>query len=96
MTDFYSQNRCVCSTRSHGPLLCAFCLSFHFNECLKTIYIFAISIRHTQILKLPTLAMISKICIMLLFTDLFPARYRIGRPRRTEAWRLGCTSLLSH
>ena len=29
MTDFYSQNRCVCSTRSHGPLLCAFCLSFH-------------------------------------------------------------------
>ena len=32
MTDFYSQNRCVCSTRSHGPLLCAFCLSFHFNE----------------------------------------------------------------
>ena len=32
MTDFYSQNRCVCSTRSHGPLLCAFCLSFHFKE----------------------------------------------------------------
>ena len=32
MTDFYSQNRCVCSTRSHGPLLCAFCLSFHFNR----------------------------------------------------------------
>ena len=32
MTDFYSQNRCVCSTRSHGPLLCAFCLSFHFNN----------------------------------------------------------------
>ena len=31
MTDFYSQNRCVCSTRSHGPLLCAFCLSFHFK-----------------------------------------------------------------
>ena len=31
MTDFYSQNRCVCSTRSHGPLLCTFCLSFHFN-----------------------------------------------------------------
>ena len=31
MTDFYSQNRCVCSTRSHGPLLCAFFLSFHFN-----------------------------------------------------------------
>ena len=34
MTDFYSQNRCVCSTRSHGPLLCAFCLSFHFNDLL--------------------------------------------------------------
>ena len=32
MTDFYSQNRCVCSTRSHGPLLCAFCLSFHFKK----------------------------------------------------------------
>ena len=32
MTDFYSQNRCVCSTRSHGPLLCAFCLSFHFKS----------------------------------------------------------------
>ena len=32
MTDFYSQNRCVCSTRSHGPLLCAFCLSFHFKN----------------------------------------------------------------
>ena len=31
MTDFYSQNRCVCSTRSHGPLLCAFCLSFHYE-----------------------------------------------------------------
>ena len=33
MTDFYSQNRCVCSTRSRGPLLCAFCLSFHFKRC---------------------------------------------------------------
>ena len=32
MTDLYSQNRCVCSTRSHGPLPCAFCLSFHFNS----------------------------------------------------------------
>ena len=32
MTDFYSQNRCVSSTRSHGPLLCAFCLSFHFKK----------------------------------------------------------------
>ena len=31
MTDFYSQNRCVCSTRSHGPLLCAFCLCFYFK-----------------------------------------------------------------
>ena len=37
MTDFYSQNRCVCSTRSHGPLLCAFCLSFHFNASNRTI-----------------------------------------------------------
>ena len=36
MTDFYSHNRCVCSTRSHGPLLCAFCLSFHFNVVLST------------------------------------------------------------
>ena len=35
MTDFYSQNRCVCSTRSHGPLLCAFCLSFHFKDVFK-------------------------------------------------------------
>ena len=35
MTDFYSQNRCVCSTRSHGPLLCAFCLSFHFKVPIK-------------------------------------------------------------
>ena len=37
MTDFYSQNRCVCSTRSHGPLLCAFCLSFHFNKSYPSI-----------------------------------------------------------
>ena len=36
MTDFYSQNRCVCSTRSHGPLLCAFCLSFHFKNNSQT------------------------------------------------------------
>ena len=36
MTDFYSQNRCVCSTRSHGPLLCAFCLSFHFKGPIGT------------------------------------------------------------
>ena len=35
MTDFYSQNRCVCSTRSQGPLLCAFCLSFHFKSLVK-------------------------------------------------------------
>ena len=35
MTDFYSQNRCVCSTRSHGPLLCAFCLSFHFKDAVQ-------------------------------------------------------------
>ena len=31
LTDFDSQNRCVCSMRSHGPLLCAFCLCFHFK-----------------------------------------------------------------
>ena len=36
MTDFYSQNRCVCSTRSHGPLLYAFCLCFHFNDSSLT------------------------------------------------------------
>ena len=36
MIDFYSQNRCVCSTRSHGPLLCAFCLSFHL--CVGTTF----------------------------------------------------------
>ena len=36
MPDFYSQNRCVCSTRSHGPLLCAFCLSFHFKRHFQT------------------------------------------------------------
>ena len=37
MTDFYSQNRCVCSTRSHGPLLYAFCLCFHskYKEALN-------------------------------------------------------------
>ena len=40
MTDFYSQNRCVCSTRSHGPLLCAFCLSFHFNMRVHPIGIY--------------------------------------------------------
>ena len=38
MTDFYSQNRCVCSTRSHGPLLCAFCLSLHFNIIQRSKY----------------------------------------------------------
>ena len=37
MTDFYSQNRCVCSTRSHGPLLCAFCLSFHFKRATLSV-----------------------------------------------------------
>ena len=37
MTDFYSLNRCVCSTRSHGPLLCAFCLSFHFKMSMGQI-----------------------------------------------------------
>ena len=37
MTDFYSQNRCVCSTRSHGPLLCAFCLSFHFKMSMDAV-----------------------------------------------------------
>ena len=31
MTDFYPQNRDVCSTRSHGPLLYAFCLCFYFK-----------------------------------------------------------------
>ena len=38
MTDLYSQNRCVCSTRSHGPLLCAFCLSFHFKTSMTGTY----------------------------------------------------------
>ena len=38
MTDFYSQNRCACSTRSHGPLLCAFCLSFHFKKGDKALF----------------------------------------------------------
>ena len=38
MTDLYSQNRCVCSTRSHGPLLCAFCLSFHFKMSMGQRY----------------------------------------------------------
>ena len=32
LTDFDSQNRCLCSRRSHGPLLRAFCLCFHFNR----------------------------------------------------------------
>ena len=34
LINFYSQNRCLCSRRSHGPLLCAFCLCFHFNVCV--------------------------------------------------------------
>ena len=42
MTDFYSQNRCVCSTRSHGPLLCAFCLSFHFKLWIDILLFLAI------------------------------------------------------
>ena len=32
MTDFYPHNRGVCSTRSHGPLLYAFCLCFYFKS----------------------------------------------------------------
>ena len=31
LTDFDSQNRCLCSMRSHGTFLCAFCLCFHFK-----------------------------------------------------------------
>ena len=31
LTDFYSQNQCLCFRRSHGPLLRAFCLCFHFK-----------------------------------------------------------------
>ena len=31
LTDFDSQNRCLCSRRSHGPLVYAFCLCFHFK-----------------------------------------------------------------
>ena len=47
MTDFYSQNRCVCSTRSHGPMLCAFCLSFHFKEhCEKRVSASVVVIDH--------------------------------------------------
>ena len=44
MTDFYSQNRCVCSTRSHGPLLCAFCLSFHFKFGFRLGYSFGLGL----------------------------------------------------
>ena len=40
LTDFYSHNRCVCSTRSHGPLLCAFCLCFYFNIYRNTCFAF--------------------------------------------------------
>ena len=32
LIDFYSQNQCLCSSRSHGPLLCAFCLCFHIKQ----------------------------------------------------------------
>ena len=35
LTDFDSQNQCLCSRRSHGPLLCAFCLCFHYNNFMK-------------------------------------------------------------
>ena len=49
MTDFYSQNRCVCSTRSHGPLLCAFCLSFHFHIC-QTLDIYTTTLDDCHIL----------------------------------------------
>ena len=31
LTDFDSRNLCLCSRRSHGPLLCAFCLCFTFT-----------------------------------------------------------------
>ena len=48
MTDFYSQNRCVCSTRSHGRLLCAFCLSFHFN--IKQLHCKHIKVQFNQYL----------------------------------------------
>ena len=36
-TDFDSQNRCLCSRRSHGPLLRAFCLCFHFKVSVLTV-----------------------------------------------------------
>ena len=48
MTDFYSQNRCVCSTRSHGPLLCAFCLSFHFKGMCPKIPLCVFAFIHKQ------------------------------------------------
>ena len=51
MTDFYSQNRCVCSMRSHGPLLYAFCLCFHFKfePCIlshfcTSVYVFGVRV----------------------------------------------------
>ena len=34
LNDFDSQNRCLCSRRSHEPLLRAFCLCFHFKRAL--------------------------------------------------------------
>ena len=34
LTDFYSQKRCLCSKRSHGPLLRAFCLCFYFKQVI--------------------------------------------------------------
>ena len=37
LTDFDSQNRCLCSRRSHGALLRAFCLCFHFKFQLNVL-----------------------------------------------------------
>ena len=37
LTDFDYQNRCLCSRRSHGPLLREFCLCFHFNHAVVRI-----------------------------------------------------------
>ena len=49
LTDFYSHNRCVCSTRSHGPLLCAFCLCFYFKVVLRLSTTFAPVLLHGRI-----------------------------------------------
>ena len=45
MTDFYPQNRGVCSTRSHGPLLYAFCLCFYFN-IINELFCFVVALAH--------------------------------------------------